>query len=139
MTAISTRPRSPTRARPAHRACASPRAVARVLPTLAALPARRRRSCSRAQRRRRRRVARADAPAARSTYVTVAPGDSLWSIAETIAPHADPRDVVDDDHAAQRARRRRRAGRAAARDPASTASTPRRTGADAAGALAWDG
>ena len=29
-------------------------------------------------------------------YVTVAPGDSLWSIAETIAPGADPREVVSD-------------------------------------------
>lgn len=27
--------------------------------------------------------------------VTVMPGDSLWSIASEIAPHADPRDVVD--------------------------------------------
>ncbi len=26
---------------------------------------------------------------------TVAPGDSLWSIAEDVAPTADPRDVVD--------------------------------------------
>lgn len=29
-------------------------------------------------------------------YVTVAPGDSLWSIAETIAPDADPREVISD-------------------------------------------
>src|SRR5690606_5984646 len=27
--------------------------------------------------------------------VTVHPGDSLWSIATTVAPDADPRDVVD--------------------------------------------
>lgn len=27
--------------------------------------------------------------------VTVAAGESLWSIAEEVAPHADPRDVVD--------------------------------------------
>ena len=30
------------------------------------------------------------------TYVTVAPGQSLWSIAEEIAPNADPREVVSD-------------------------------------------
>lgn len=29
------------------------------------------------------------------TTVTVAPGDSLWSIAEEVAPERDPRDVVD--------------------------------------------
>ena len=28
-------------------------------------------------------------------HVTVTPGESLWQIAETIAPHDDPRDVVD--------------------------------------------
>ncbi len=28
--------------------------------------------------------------------VTVAPGDSLWSIAERIAPEADPREVVGE-------------------------------------------
>jgi LysM repeat protein len=27
--------------------------------------------------------------------VTVAPGESLWALAERIAPHADPRLVVD--------------------------------------------
>ena len=27
--------------------------------------------------------------------ITVAAGDSLWSIAEEVAPTADPRDVVD--------------------------------------------
>lgn len=30
-----------------------------------------------------------------STYVTVHAGESLWQIAERIAPQADPRDVVD--------------------------------------------
>ena len=29
------------------------------------------------------------------TTVTVQPGDTLWSIAEEVAPGADPRDVVD--------------------------------------------
>jgi Tfp pilus assembly protein FimV len=29
------------------------------------------------------------------TTVTVSSGDTLWSIAETVAPQADPRDVVD--------------------------------------------
>lgn len=28
------------------------------------------------------------------TTVTVQPGDTLWSIAETVAPTADPRDVI---------------------------------------------
>lgn len=28
--------------------------------------------------------------------VTVVPGDTLWSIATTIAPEADPRDVIDE-------------------------------------------
>lgn len=35
------------------------------------------------------------APAGTFEQVTVMPGDSLWSIAQTVAPHADPRDVVD--------------------------------------------
>ncbi|MDQ2697203.1 MAG: LysM peptidoglycan-binding domain-containing protein [Actinomycetota bacterium] len=35
------------------------------------------------------------APAGSFTTVTVAPGDSLWSIAEDVAPDRDPRDVVD--------------------------------------------
>jgi hypothetical protein len=30
-----------------------------------------------------------------SVYVTVGSGESLWQIAERIAPSADPRDVVD--------------------------------------------
>ena len=29
-------------------------------------------------------------------YVTVQSGDSLWSVAERIAPNADPRDVIAD-------------------------------------------
>jgi len=35
------------------------------------------------------------APAGTFDTVTVMPGDSLWSIAETVAPDTDPRDVVD--------------------------------------------
>jgi len=35
------------------------------------------------------------APAGGFTTVTVLPGDSLWSIAQEVAPGADPRDVVD--------------------------------------------
>ncbi|WP_347344482.1 LysM peptidoglycan-binding domain-containing protein [Microbacterium sp.] len=35
------------------------------------------------------------APAVEFATVSVQPGDSLWTIAETIAPEADPRDVVD--------------------------------------------
>jgi len=38
----------------------------------------------------------AGAPADSFTTVTVAVGDSLWSIAEDIAPERDPRDVVDE-------------------------------------------
>ncbi|MDT0186265.1 LysM peptidoglycan-binding domain-containing protein [Microbacterium sp. ARD31] len=34
------------------------------------------------------------APAGTFATVTVDPGDSLWSIAEEVAPSADPRDVV---------------------------------------------
>ncbi|MFF2370374.1 LysM peptidoglycan-binding domain-containing protein [Agromyces sp. NPDC058110] len=30
------------------------------------------------------------------TYLTVADGESLWSIAESLAPQADPRDIIDD-------------------------------------------
>ena len=37
----------------------------------------------------------AGAPAGTFTTVTVSAGDSLWSIAEDVAPSADPRDVVD--------------------------------------------
>jgi len=35
------------------------------------------------------------APAGTFDHVTVMPGDTLWSIAESVAPEADPRDVVD--------------------------------------------
>jgi len=35
------------------------------------------------------------APAGSFETVTVSAGDSLWSIAEEVAPSADPRDVVD--------------------------------------------
>jgi hypothetical protein len=35
------------------------------------------------------------APAGTFTTVTVGVGDSLWSIAQEVAPAADPRDVVD--------------------------------------------
>ena len=35
------------------------------------------------------------APAGTFEQVTVMPGDTLWSIAEEVAPHDDPRDVVD--------------------------------------------
>lgn len=35
-------------------------------------------------------------PGVEYTYVTIAPGQSLWSIAEEVAPTADPRDVVND-------------------------------------------
>lgn len=29
------------------------------------------------------------------TYLTVEPGESLWKIAQTVAPASDPRDVID--------------------------------------------
>jgi Tfp pilus assembly protein FimV len=35
------------------------------------------------------------APAGSFATLTVSTGDSLWSIAEEVAPSADPRDVVD--------------------------------------------
>jgi hypothetical protein len=35
------------------------------------------------------------APAATLQRVTVAPGESLWQVAVAVAPHDDPRDVVD--------------------------------------------
>ncbi|MFB7893457.1 LysM peptidoglycan-binding domain-containing protein [Microbacterium sp. NPDC056044] len=38
----------------------------------------------------------AGAPAGSFTTVTVAPGESLWTIAEEVAPERDPRDVVDE-------------------------------------------
>ena len=37
----------------------------------------------------------AGSPVGTFTTVTVSAGDSLWSIAEEVAPSADPRDVVD--------------------------------------------
>lgn len=37
----------------------------------------------------------AGAPAGAFTTVTVTAGESLWSIAQEVAPSADPRDVVD--------------------------------------------
>jgi len=37
----------------------------------------------------------AGAPADSFPTITVSSGESLWSIAESIAPHDDPRDVVD--------------------------------------------
>ena len=36
----------------------------------------------------------AGAPAGTYSEITVMPGDSLWSIAQDVAPAADPRDVV---------------------------------------------
>ena len=38
----------------------------------------------------------ADAPAVAVETVTVMPGDTLWSIAGSIAPNADPRDVIGE-------------------------------------------
>jgi LysM domain-containing protein len=38
-----------------------------------------------------------DAPVVNSfTYVSVAPGQSLWQLAEQVAPQADPREVIAD-------------------------------------------
>ncbi|MFB8147560.1 LysM peptidoglycan-binding domain-containing protein [Microbacterium sp. NPDC056003] len=37
----------------------------------------------------------AGTPAQSFSTVTVSFGDTLWSIAETVAPEADPRDVID--------------------------------------------
>ncbi|ANJ28918.1 hypothetical protein ATC03_12605 [Agromyces aureus] len=36
------------------------------------------------------------ATGANLAYLTVADGESLWSIAESLAPQADPRDVIDE-------------------------------------------
>ena len=41
-------------------------------------------------------VATGTAPTAEFTYVEVEAGQSLWSLAETIAPQADPREVIAD-------------------------------------------
>ncbi len=38
----------------------------------------------------------ADAPAVSVETVTVMPGDTLWSIASTVAPEVDPRDVIGE-------------------------------------------
>ncbi|AZS43393.1 Cell division suppressor protein YneA [Microbacterium oleivorans] len=38
----------------------------------------------------------AGAPAGSFEKVTVLPGDSLWTIAQDVAPDRDPRDVIDD-------------------------------------------
>ena len=35
-------------------------------------------------------------PGVEYTYVTIAAGQSLWALAEEIAPASDPRDVVND-------------------------------------------
>ena len=95
----------------ARRGCGSPHAVRRV-PAAVGGASRRRRPAARRGRswRRlgaRRRGATPALPAAPSNTSPSRPGDSLWSLAEQIAPDADPRDVVDDDRPAQRARRRR--------------------------------
>lgn len=41
-------------------------------------------------------VATADQRAVDFSYVTVESGQSLWAIAEQVAPQVDPREVVDD-------------------------------------------
>lgn len=43
-------------------------------------------------------LASGDAGSAAGTFktVTVHPGDSLWTIAQDVAPDSDPRDVIDD-------------------------------------------
>ncbi|MEI2267874.1 MULTISPECIES: LysM peptidoglycan-binding domain-containing protein [unclassified Microbacterium] len=38
----------------------------------------------------------AGTPAGSFSTVTVLPGDSLWTIAQDIAPDSDPRDVIDE-------------------------------------------
>ena len=37
-----------------------------------------------------------DSGSATFTYVSIAPGQSLWQLAEQVAPQADPREVVAD-------------------------------------------
>ncbi len=70
------------------------------------------------QRRQRARVARRRAPRADSfTTLTVAAGDSLWSIAEQVAPGCRSPRRRRRDRAAERSRRRHRLGRPAAVDP----------------------
>jgi LysM repeat protein len=41
-------------------------------------------------------IASSSSSSATFEYVTVESGDSLWTIAATIAPEADPRDVIAD-------------------------------------------
>ncbi|MET1044596.1 MAG: hypothetical protein ABWX59_10845 [Microbacteriaceae bacterium] len=41
-------------------------------------------------------VATSDAAVSSFEYVTVGAGESLWGLAESIAPSADPRDVITD-------------------------------------------
>ena len=41
-------------------------------------------------------VASQDAPGATLEYVSIAAGQSLWQLAQQIAPQADPREVVAD-------------------------------------------
>ncbi len=41
-------------------------------------------------------VASHNAPGASLEYVSVAPGQSLWQLAQQVAPQADPREVVAD-------------------------------------------
>jgi hypothetical protein len=41
-------------------------------------------------------VASQDAPGASLEYVSVTPGQSLWQLAQQVAPQADPREVVAD-------------------------------------------
>jgi hypothetical protein len=41
-------------------------------------------------------IATGDAPAESFTWVSVEAGQSLWQLAETVAPDADPREVVAD-------------------------------------------
>ncbi|MEA9985305.1 MULTISPECIES: LysM peptidoglycan-binding domain-containing protein [Subtercola] len=41
-------------------------------------------------------IATADAGSADFSYITVQSGQSLWSIAQSIDPKADPRDVIAD-------------------------------------------
>lgn len=41
-------------------------------------------------------VASTSSPAPTFEYIQVASGQSLWQLAESIAPDADPRDVVSD-------------------------------------------
>jgi hypothetical protein len=41
-------------------------------------------------------AANADLSTGTFQYVTVEPGQSLWQVAESIAPNADPRDVISD-------------------------------------------